>query len=216
LLTIDYETTVHSRHIRKYLDRPARVEHIEKISVSATLNQEAIDNRIQTLGWRVFVTNAPRQKLPLEKAVVAYREQFTEEHAFGRLKGKPLSLSPMYLEKDDHATGLVRLLSIGLRILSLLEYSVRKALATHDAVISGLYAGNPKRVTQRPTAEKLLLAFKDITLTAIHHHDSVSYFLNPLSELQSHILQLLGFGDSLYTDLVHSISYKPPIHLHEP
>lgn len=216
LLTIDYQTTMQSRQVRPYRNHPARVEQTATITVSAVLNHEAVEQQLQTLGWRVYVTNAPTAKLPPENAVVAYREQFTEERAFGRLKGKPLSLSPMYLEKDDHATGLVRLLSLGLRILSLLEYSVRKALALHNETLAGLYAGNPKRITNSPTAEKLLSAFKDITLTAIHHQDSVVYFLNPLSELQSRILHLLGFDDSLYTDLACSISYKPPLYLHEP
>jgi transposase len=216
LLTIDYQTTIQTRHVRQYHNNPARVEQTETTTVAADLNHAAVEQRLQTLGWRVYVTNAPKAHLPPEQAVVAYREQFTEERAFGRLKGKSLSLSPMYLEKDDHATGLVRLLSLGLRILSLLEYSVRKALALHNKTLAGLYAGNPQRTTNRPTAEKLLAAFKDIILTAIHHQDSVTYFLNPLSELQSRILHLLGFDDSLYTNLARSISYKPPLSLHEP
>jgi transposase len=216
LLTIDYQTTLHTRHVRNYRNHPARVEQTATTTVSADLNDTALEQQLQTLGWRVYVTNAPKEKLPPENAVLAYREQFTEERTFGRLKGKPLSLSPMYLEKDDHATGLVRLLSLGLRILSLLEYSVRTALALHNEALAGLYAGNPQRTTNRPTAEKLLAAFKDIILTAIHHQDSVIYFLNPLSQLQSRILHLLGFDDSLYSNLARSISYKPPLSLHEP
>jgi transposase len=216
LLDIHYETSRHSRHIRKYLDRPARAEEYETIHVSATLNQPAIDDHIRTLGWRVYVTCAPASRLPLEDAVVAYREQFTEERAFGRLKGKTLSLTPMYLEKDDHATGLVRLLSLGLRILSLLEFSVRQTLDQEQSALSGLYAGNPKRTTARPTAEKILAAFKDIILTVIQQPDSTLYFLTPLSDTQSHILRLLGFGDSLYNELTQPISSNPPIQLHEP
>lgn len=216
LLTIDYQTTIHTRQIRCYRGNPARGEQTTTIAVSAVLNHEAVEQQLRTLGWRVYVTNAPKEKLPPENAVVAYREQFTEERAFGRLKGKPLSLSPMYLEKDEHATGLVRLLSLGLRTLSLLEFSLRNALALHDDALVGLFAGNPKRATHRPTAEKLLAAFKDIILTAIHHQNSLTYFLNPLSVLQSRILLLLGFDDSLYTDLARSISYKPPLYLHEP
>ena len=215
-LTIDYQTTLHTRPVRHYRNKPARSEQTETIVVSVALNHAAVEQRLQTLGWRLYVTNAPKAKLSPQKAVVAYREQFTEERAFGRLKGKPLSLSPMYLEKDDHATGLVRLLSLGLRILSLLEYSVRKALDLHDEALVGLYAGNPQRSTNRPTAEKILATFKDIILTTVHYQASVAYFLNPLSNLQSRILHLLGFDDSLYTDLVCSISYKPPSYLHEP
>lgn len=216
LLDVHYKTIVSTRNIRPYRDRPARVERTEEISVSVTLNQVAIDNHIQTLGWRVYVTNAPISKLSLENVLIAYREQFTEERAFGRLKGKPLSLTPMYLEKDEHATGLVRLLSIGLRILSLLEFSVRQALDAQQATLSGLYAGNPKRTTHRPTAEKILAAFKDIILTRVQQSDSISYFLTPLSDIQSQILHLLGFDDSLYLKLTIANSYKPPDHLHEP
>lgn len=222
LLEVAYQTTVHERHVRKYGARPAHIERQEEIMVSATLNQDAIDALVPTLGWRVYATNAPQTLLPTTEAVVAYREQYTEERAFGRLKGKPLSLTPMYLEKDDHATGLVRLLSIGLRILSLLEFSVRRSLQQTQTKISGLYAGNPKRATKRPTAERLLSAFKDIILTVIHEPESVSYYLTPLSDTQSRILALLGFDDSLYLSLVQQVARIPPVsckpylHLHEP
>jgi len=54
-------------------------------------------------------------KLSLDDAVIAYREEYIIERNFGRLKDKPLSLTPMYLQRDDHATGLVRLLTIGYR-----------------------------------------------------------------------------------------------------
>ncbi|MGH8058172.1 MAG: hypothetical protein ACREOH_13215 [Candidatus Entotheonellia bacterium] len=38
----------------------------------------------------------------------------------GRLKERPCSPTPMYLERDDHATDLIRLLSVGLRVVMLL------------------------------------------------------------------------------------------------
>ena len=37
----------------------------------------------------------------------------------GRLKGRPLSLTPLDLERDDRVTGLIRLLLVGLRVLTL-------------------------------------------------------------------------------------------------
>ena len=222
LLDITYETIIHEQHVRKYDDRPARIERHQEFAVSATYNQAAIDSLVPTLGWRIYATNAPHALLPTDQAVVAYREQYTVERAFGRLKGKPLSLTPMYLEKDDHATGLVRLLSIGLRTLSLFESSVRRSLQQTQTEISGLYAGNPKRTTKTPTAERLLTAFKDIILTVIQEADAVSYHLTPLSDTHSRILALLGFDDSLYLSLAQHTSWippnswKPPVHLHEP
>src|SRR5262249_39462368 len=55
------------------------------------------------LGWRVYVTTQPPEQLSLQESVLAYRNEYLVERAMGRLKGRPLSLTPMYLERDDHA-----------------------------------------------------------------------------------------------------------------
>jgi len=122
-------------------------------------NESAIKTAKNRLGWRVYATNAPIEKLLLDDAVLIYREEYFIERGFGRLKGKPLSLTPMYLQRDEHATGLIRLLTIGLRVLTLLELVIRSKLAEEEATIAGLYAGNPSRKTSRPTAEALFGAF---------------------------------------------------------
>jgi transposase len=77
------------------------------------------------------------------------------------LKGRPLSLTPMYVQRDDYATELIRWLSIALRVLTLVEFGVRRQLAAEEATLDGLYAGNAKRETARPTAERLLEAFQE-------------------------------------------------------
>jgi transposase len=60
----------------------------------------------------------------------------------------------MYVQRDDHATGLMRLLSIALRVLTLVEFVVRRQLAAEESTLAGLYAGNPTRETACPTAER--------------------------------------------------------------
>jgi transposase len=99
----------------------------------------------------------------LKQAVRAYRDEYLTERGFARIKGFPLSLTPIYLQPEDHITGLIRLLSIGLRVLTLLEFQVRRHLDKNQEKLAGLYAGNPQRKTARPTAEMLLAAFKEIT-----------------------------------------------------
>jgi transposase len=202
LVQVDYQVTVQQRSVRQYKDRPARVEQSTQIAVTVAVDEPAVDARVRSLGWRVYATNAPTDTLSLEQAVLAYREQYIEEHAFGRLKGKPLSLTPMYLQRDDHATGLVHLLSLGLRILTVTQYTVRQALQTAGTRLAGIFAGNPKRATAQPTAERLLAAFKDITLTVLHEPAGDSSYLTPLSPIQSQILALMGFSDVLYLSLV--------------
>ena len=58
--------------------------------------------------------------------------------AFGRLTGQPLSLAPMYWERADHATGLICLLTMRLRVLTRLEFVVRRRQAAAHQALAGL------------------------------------------------------------------------------
>ena len=169
-------------------------------------NETAIQQAEAWFGWRVYATNQPQEQLSLEQAVLAYRNEYIVERSFGRLKGKPLSLTPMYLQDDQRATGLVRLLALGLRLLTLLEFAVRRRLAQEKASLAGVYAGNPKRATARPSAELLLEAFEHITLSVISMGQQVHRHLTPLSETQQNILRLLDLPLTIYTQL----SADPP------
>jgi len=209
LLDVRYEEQVQERPVRRYGDRPARIRIEREVQVHTRVDQEAVAAAVRRLGWRVYATTQPADQLSLAQAVLAYRSEYLIERDMGRLKGRPLSLTPMYLERDDHATGLIRLLSIGLRVLTLLEFVVRRRLATEESVLAGLYAGNPKRATAHPTAERLLESFEGLTLTIIREGRGRRYHLTPLSALQQRILALLGFPVAIYTRLCADF-HKPP------
>lgn len=202
LFTLTIVEQVQERAVRAYGDRPARIEIDRQVTLQAAVDDQAVQETIRWFGWRVYVTNHPPETLSLEQAVLAYREEYLVERGFGRLKGKPLSLTPMYLQSDTRATGLIRLLSIGLRILTLLEHQVRTGLAERQDKLAGLYAGNPKRSTNRPTAEALLTAFKGIYLSTVTIGDQLRHHVTPLSELHVKILSLLDFPLEIYTQLV--------------
>jgi transposase len=95
-------------------------------SVSAKVDLAAWEMAVRNLGWRVFVCND--KELTLSEAVLAYRQEYLIEHGFARYKGEVLGLTPIYLSSETRVKGLIRLLSIGLRVLCLLEFSVREAL----------------------------------------------------------------------------------------
>ena len=126
-----------------------------------------------------------------------------------RLKGQPLSLTPMSVQRDDHATGLIRFLSMALRVLTLLACVGRRQLAAEGTKLAGLYAGNPQRATDRPTAERLLEALEDMTLTLVKGPQQTTRYVTALSPLQLRILELLGFSSALYTRLC-TVSSAPP------
>ena len=203
LLEIEAERQVTIRHVRKYRDRPARTEEKVRYQVQAHRRQEAIDQAIQRLGWRVYATNASAERLTLTTAVLAYRDQYLIERSFSRLKGTVLAMLPLYVQRDDHAIGLIRLLTIALRAMVILEFDVRRSLAEEDDTLSGLYDGNPKRSTARPTAELILKAFDDITLAIFFNPvgEIVDKSLTLLNELQTQILNLLGLSSHIYKRL---------------
>lgn len=209
LLCLSFEEEVRERSVRGYRGRPATVRQEREVQVRAVVDEKALEKVIRQLGWRVYVTNALPERLPLKRAVLAYRGQYLIDRGMGRLKGRPLSLTPMYLQRDDRATGLIRLLTIGLRALTLVEFVVRRNLAAAGVKLAGLYAGNPKRATARPTAERLLEAFQEITLTVIQEPYQTRRHLTPLSEVQQRILALLGFSIDIYARLCVD-SAKPP------
>lgn len=209
LLEVTVNESVTEQPVRAYRTRPASVRLVRQFTLSCQVNQLALEQALAQLGWRVYATNHDALHLSLEQAVLGYRDEYLVERNFGRLKGHPLSLAPMYVERDDHATGLVRLLTIALRVLTLLEFVVRRRLAESGSVLAGLYVGNPKRATAQPTAERLLEAFDEITLTLVGNPSPLLRHLTPLSPLQLRILALLDFTPSLYTNLCGDSSQPP-------
>jgi transposase len=93
--------------------------------------------------------------LSLEEAVHAYRNEWLVERGFHRLKGAPLSLDPVFVKRDDQIAGLINLLGIALRLLTLIEFKVRRCLQDAGAEFVGLHPENPKKA--RPTPRLIIL-----------------------------------------------------------
>jgi transposase len=208
-LWLRYDQQDTSRPVRAYRARAAGSKIDRQATVEVRVDEEALDVAVSRLGWRVYSTNQPSEQLSLEQAVLAYRSEYLVERSLGRLKGRPLSLTPMYVQRDDHASGLIRLLSIALRALTLLEFVGRRQLAGEEAKLAGLYAGNPKRETARPTAERLLEAFQDVTLTVSELPQQTMRYVTPLRPIQLRILEILGFAAAVYMRL-EALSVEPP------
>jgi transposase len=210
LLEVSYVREVQQRRVRKYGHRPARTEERVRYVIQVQRNGAAIRAARRLMGWRLYAVTAAQEQMSLTEAVWAYRGAPRIERDFRRLKGHPLGLRPLYVQRDDHARGMVRLLSLALRILTLVEYVVRERLRTAGETLKGLYAGNPQRQTSRPTTERLLKAFKGITLTVVQLPEQMIRHATPLSDLQKRILSLLGLPCSTYEALALSADPIPP------
>lgn len=210
-LTVAVTATTVSTVIRPYQQRPARLAERTDFALTITPHAENLAAAQRLSGWRTYATNAPPAALSLTTAVEVYRDAYLHEYGYSRLKGRPLALSPMYLQTDTQMTGLIRLLSLALRVLTLIEFVVRRRLANDGAALQGIYAGNPQRKTQTPRTETLLAVFKGITLTIIHTAAQPWFHLPPLTPTQTRILQLLGWSEELYSALLPKLAKVPLI-----
>ncbi|MGL4500575.1 MAG: IS1634 family transposase, partial [Planktothrix sp.] len=201
LLKVEYVVERKSRQKRAYQGQPAQIIKEDLVTLSVQVDEVALTQKLNSCSWRVYATNSPSEQLSVTDGVMAYRDEYLVEKGFSRLKGFPLSLTPMYLQREDHITGLIRLLSIGLRLLTLLEFEMRRSLSQNDEKISGIYPGNPKRKTARPSSELLLAAFKEITLVSVEVAVGRNRHLTKFSPVHHQILRGLNIPLKIYTNL---------------
>jgi len=206
LLTVEYERQVERN--TKYIGRgrggtnrqQAIVEKIRYQITSVTRDKGKIEEEQKTFGWRAYVTDASGDRLWLEDAVRLYRQECRVERIFHRLKSR-LHLVPMYVQEPDQVKGLNHLLTLGVRVLTLIEFVVRRSLKQEQKALPGLHAENRQKTSAKPTSERLLKAFEGITLTIIHMKDQIIHHLTPLSGLQKEILRRLDLDEVLYQNL---------------
>jgi len=197
------QTTQYVGRGRGSLNRAKRViektrSHITQIARQA----DKIAALRQRFGWKAFVTKAGPKRLSLQDAVLCYRHAYRVERIFHRLKSR-VQIAPLFVKLNEQIEGLTYLLTLGVRVLTVTEFVLRRSLEQAHASLSGLHPENKQKVTDKPTAERILKAFADVSLTIIKHATGEEIFrrLTPLSKLQEDILQRLGLGATLYAQL---------------
>lgn len=209
LFLYEYEKEIIEKKVRGYKDKPARREAKVRFQLSVKRDQDAIAKAKNRAGWRIYLSNAPKEELPFKKAVLAYRNQYIAENVFRRLKGEIISMNPLYVQRDDHAKGLFHLLTLAAQVMAVGDYLAKTALLRENTELAGLYPGNPKRSTATPTTERMLEAFENINLVIIPVGEEVHYQVTPLTGVQRRILELWDFSPALYTQLVQKLEKLP-------
>lgn len=206
MFDVKVRTTTHERTIRAYRGEPERVVKEQEHRLEVWPRKEEIEQTKREMGWRVYATN--QRTLNLAGVVWGYRGQNRLEDNWSRLKGQPLGLTPMYLQQEGRIVGLVLLLSLALRLLTVLEWTARKKLGENEETLKGLYPGQAGRQTKSPSAELLLRALEGISLVVVEVGGQVSVRVTALTALQQKLLDLWGLPADLYLRLA--------IHFHEP
>jgi len=196
LLEVRLQTTTHERRLRRYGERPEQVVAEQEHQVAVSPQEEAIAQAQQAMGWQVYATN--HLELGLAAVVWGYRGQYRIEDDWARLKGQPLSLTPMYLQEESRMQGLVLLLSLAVRLLTLLEGVVRKKLRASGQTLKGIYPGQPGRQSRTPSAELLLKVFAGISLMVVEVAGRVTTHISCLSPVQERLLALWDLPAELF------------------
>jgi transposase len=208
LLSVAWEKQV--EQTAQYVGRGRGAVHrekrvIEKIRyhiTQITRQEDRIAALRQRFGWKAFVTNAEQKRLSLQDAVLCYRHEYRVERIFHRLKSR-VHIAPLFVKLNEQIEGLTYLLTLGVRVLTVTEFVLRRSLETAQARLPGLHPENKRKRTDKPTAERILKAFTGVSLTIIKNAagEDILRRLTPLSGVQEEILQRLGLGATLYRQL---------------
>jgi transposase len=209
LLRVTWERQEH--HQTKYVGpgrgSARRATHTEvqvRYQITAVHRESvAIEAQRQRLGWRVQVTNSPKNRLSLVVSVLSYRSGWCLERDFHLLKDSPLGIKPLYVKSDAQIGGLVRLMTLALRMLSLVEMQGRRGVAATGETAKGYYSGQPGRQTDSPSGQRILetVTRQRLTLFGTNTRTGTVWHLEPLPEIVKQILSFLGLSETLYTSL---------------
>jgi transposase len=175
----DLHVVTHITHktVNGYKKNANRTVEIQTFDLQIEQNLTLIDQNRDYLGYRVYLTNQTIEQLDIQKAVEAYRGEYKIERRIRNLKQEVCALLPIYLQKDDRIVGLVNLLTLLLQIVSIAEYQMAQSLKQEEQEnqkkIAGLYAGQPKLATAKPSISKIITAMSPITIIFIIKNDKV-------------------------------------------
>jgi transposase len=199
LLSYQVQALLETRQKRAYAGQPGRQETEVSFVIEVQREETSLQEKKRELGWQVYGSNSVGMALP--QVVWAYRGQYRIENDWSRLKGRPLGLTPLYLQDEGRIQGLVYLLSLALRVLTLVEWMVRKRLRQEGTTLQGVYPGQPGRKTLRPSAELLLRVMKTISVSMVEVNGQSYALLSPLTEVQKRLLELWDLPPDLYENV---------------
>ena len=159
-------------------------------------NQDAITTAASFDGIYALATNLPG-RLTAGQVLRLYKAQQIVERRHRDLK-QTLKVRPIFLHNDDRVYALLSIVGISLLIFGLIETQTRAALGPEQQ-LPGLL---PEGRAARPTGRNILAAFQGLGLT----YTQTGIQLDPLTDTQQHILELLGIQPPRPSQADHALT----------
>jgi transposase len=163
----------------------------------------AWEEMVARLGWQVLVSNTSEEQYDLARLVAVYHQQPIHERSFSRLKTRNLHLRPVFLRNEQRIAGLVWLLCLALQVLTLTEQRLRARLQERGEELAGLNPASRTQRTTRPTSERVLAVFRNLTVTVVRGDGWQQHHVSSLNDTQQQILALLDLPSDLYARLAY-------------
>jgi len=203
---VDKEQKLVSKQIgpgRPSVNTEYREETLKSFKLKFKTNRQALEEARLCEGIFVMWTNAPRERLRAEQALLEHKKAWKVERGHRDLKG-PIALTPIYLHKPERIAALTLVCVIALQVLRLMELEVRLAIARRRRPLCGLYPN--KRRVERPSGMLMLKEIGKIqTITLVGKEGLEKLALSKLTGLQEEVLELLGVPFSYYVEAINHL-----------
>jgi transposase len=169
----------------------------DNFKIALMFDEDAFGEALTYCGYYPLLTNMSDDKLSIEDAMMAHKNQYKSEHLNRRAKSG-YHIEPVYLHTPERIEALLFLFKIALQMVILIERSARQNIDKRD---KGLDNFMPNRKDVRnPRAENLLAAFQYMVYGETVLPDGNCYgFVSDLTDLQKDILAVLGVPPEYYT-----------------
>jgi hypothetical protein len=179
------------RRVKAYLRTAITQGAAGKPVLSWHFDQAAIDAEAAAGGWYALLTNLEPSQASPEQVFRRHKGQHAVERRYGEFKG-PLAVAPLFLKTNRRITALITVICLALLIFCLAERQVRKALAPHGEMMTGLPGYGP--TPARPTGRTIFQALADLRL--IPAHDGNPAMIPKPAGVQARLLELLDIDIS--------------------
>jgi transposase len=192
-ITVAIEPRTQERYRQAGRGRPTtNTRYVKELSTRFALSYQIDHARIaqdqQCDGVFPLITNDV--DLSDREVLLVYKRQPVIEKRFSQLK-TDFCVAPVYLKEVSRIQALLCVYFLVLLVESLLERELRRAMAREGLESLPLYP--EERPCRRPTARRVIDLFDDIQRhTLVDDSEVPTVFATELTDLQRHILKLLG------------------------
>lgn len=199
-LKVTIASHVHIQKKRLRCGRPAKDDPIKEIRrqvfhLQVRRDKEALRGEARTDGVFPIVTNLEASHASKKQVLLMYKYQPYIEKRHALFKSE-LEVAPVYLKKPHRVAGLLHATFLTMTLDALIERTLRQGMQREG--IESLPILPEGRPTKTPTTARLLEMFSDVSWFEFQRGGETVTFPIKLSQLQKHLLRLLGMDPSAY------------------